>query len=69
MYPVQVEREVVVNKRKDSPVRIDDDALDVARIVAAYRKIPLGRYVSEVLKAVAPKDLEREQAKKPPKSK
>jgi hypothetical protein len=52
-------------KRNDVSVRIDSEAVKVAKIVAAYRDISLVEYISQVLLATASADLAVEQTKNP----
>lgn len=49
--------------RKDSPIRIDEDALAVARIVAAYRKLHISTYISQIVREVATRDHREEVSK------
>jgi hypothetical protein len=49
--------------RKNAAVRIDQDAVDLANIVAAYRKMTLTEYVSQVVRAQATRDHDEEIAR------
>lgn len=46
-----------------APVRVDQDVIDLCNIVAAYRRVTLTAYVSQVLREQARKDHEEEVAK------
>ncbi len=61
MSPSLAERPMA--RRNDVPVKIDAEVVRKAKIVAAYRDIPLAEYVSETLRGHVEKDLENEQEK------
>ena len=48
--------------RKNTPVRIDDESLRLARIAASYKGMNLGDYVSAALLEVAKRDIEQGHA-------
>jgi hypothetical protein len=48
------------SKRNDEPVKLDREVLRLARIVAAYRGIPIAEYLSERLRPLAEADYEEE---------
>lgn len=48
--------------RKNTPVRIDDEALRLARIAASYKGMNLAEYVSAALLDAARRDIERGHA-------
>ena len=54
-------------KRNDVPVKVDEGVIDIARIVAAYRKQHLAEYLSETLRPIVEKHLaeaQRERARR-----
>lgn len=55
--------QATMSKRNDIPVRIDVEAVRKARVVAAYRNIPLNGYLSSIVLAAAAADLAAEQEK------
>lgn len=55
--------QATMSKRNDIPVRIDVEAVRKARVVAAYRNVPLNEYLSSIVLAHAAADLAAEQAK------
>jgi hypothetical protein len=58
--------ERTVAKRQDMTVKLDAEVLRVAKIVAAYRGVTVADYLSELVRPLALKDLQREQAKGSP---
>ena len=52
-----------VAKRNDVTVKLDADAVRLAKIVAAYREVSVAEYLSDVLLPIVQRDLEQEQAK------
>jgi hypothetical protein len=46
--------------RNDVAVKLDAEVVRVARIVAAYRNIPMAEYLSEILRPIVNRDLEEE---------
>ena len=51
-------------KRNDVPVKIDAEVVRVARIVAAYEETTLAEYLSERLRPLVQKDLEKHQRRR-----
>lgn len=49
--------EPMESKRRDVPTRIHEDALFVARIAAAYKRMSLVEYISEALRVAADRDI------------
>lgn len=49
-------------KRNDVPVKMDTEVVRLARIVAAYRDIPMAEYLSERLRPLVTADLTEHQA-------
>jgi ribosomal protein L12E/L44/L45/RPP1/RPP2 len=50
-------------KRKDVSVKVDPEAVRIAKIVAAYRDQSLAEYLSAIVMERAVKDLAAEQAR------
>lgn len=61
MATAQLETPMARTKRNDIPVKMDAEVIRVARIVAAYRDIPLAEYISERLRPLAVADLAQHQ--------
>lgn len=57
---------VARQKRNDVPVKLDAEVTRIARIVAAYEGMHLAEYLSERLRPLVVKDLERWQKKERP---
>jgi hypothetical protein len=56
-----------MGKRNDGTAKIDADLLQIARLVADYRRISVAEYLSELIRDLVIRDLEAEQAKfRPP---
>jgi hypothetical protein len=51
-------------RRNDTPVKIDTEVVDEAKMVAASRSIALADYLSEVLRRIVRRDLEREMRRR-----
>jgi hypothetical protein len=49
--------------RNDVAVKLDAEVVRVARIVAAYRNIPMAEYLSEILRPIVNRDLDDEAKK------
>ena len=47
-----------MDKRKNMPVRISDEAMKWARVAASYREMSVAEYVSEALLEIAKRDAE-----------
>jgi predicted dinucleotide-binding enzyme len=57
-----MEREMV--RRNDTAAKVDAEVVADAKVVAAFRGIPLAQYLTEVLRAVVKRDLETEMTKR-----
>jgi hypothetical protein len=55
--------ERTVAKRQDVTVKLDSEVVRIAKIVAAYRGVSVADYLSESLRPIAQKDLQKEQTK------
>ncbi len=55
-------------KRNDVPVKLDAEVLRMARIVAAYEDVPIAELLSETLRPILVKKLEKHQKESPNKS-
>lgn len=52
-----------MTKRKDVPVKVDEEVVRKARIAASYRGIPLAEYISETLRPIVDRDIEESHEK------
>jgi hypothetical protein len=57
----QVLEPMAKSKRNDVPVKIDAEVARLARIVAAYEDTSLAEYISERLRPLVQKDLDKHQ--------
>jgi hypothetical protein len=49
--------------RNDVAVKLDAEVAKLARIVAAYKGVPMAQYISDILRPIIQRDLEEEAGK------
>lgn len=55
-------------KRNDVPAKVDADVMHVARIVAAYENVQIAELISEILRPILAKRLEKHRREQEPKA-
>ena len=51
-----------MTRRNDVSVKLDEEVVRIARLVAEYKETSLAAYLSDLLRPLVTKDLEHEQA-------
>jgi hypothetical protein len=60
--PSVLEKDMV--RRNDTAAKVDAQVVADAKVIAAFRGIPLAEYLTDVLRPIVKRDLEAEMAKR-----